>query len=50
MIMEVVEQIFGVYTPVDGGVNYGYIAGVVIFSIVLYSAFRLLGIALGGRR
>lgn len=49
-MIEIVEQIFGTYTLVDGKTNFGYIAGVVIFCIVLYSALRILGSVVGGRR
>ena len=49
-MMSVIEEIFGVYMPIDGGVNYGYIAAVVVFCVVLYCSFRILGIALGGKR
>ena len=45
--MQVIESIFGPYTLVDGATNYGYIAAVVIFSIVLYSALRILGSVIG---
>ena len=52
MMTETIEMIFGEYTPVvytlaDGtvttGVDWSYVAGVLIFSICLWSAFRLLG-------
>lgn len=52
MMMEAITTIFGEYTPVvytlaDGtittGVNWAYVAGVLIFSICLYSALRILG-------
>lgn len=52
MIHDVIIQIFGEYQPVvhvldDGtalmGVDWGYIAGVAIFAICLWSAFRMLG-------
>lgn len=52
MMMEAITTIFGEYTPVvytlaDGtittGVDWGYVAGVLIFSICLYSALRILG-------
>lgn len=42
-MMEVIESIFGVYTLVDGKTNFGYIAAVVIFCIVLYGVFRIVG-------
>lgn len=32
------------------GVDIEYIAGVLLFAIVLYSMFRLIGLAFGGRR
>lgn len=52
MMMEAITTIFGEYTPVvytlaDGtittGVNWAYVASVLIFSICLYSALRILG-------
>lgn len=46
-MMEVIDSIFGSYTLVEGSTNYGYIAGVVIFCIVLYSALRILGSVIG---
>lgn len=51
-MIEVVEQIFGVYTPADGGgINYAYFVGVAIFLVVLYSALRILGsVICGGKR
>lgn len=32
------------------GVDIEYIAGVLLFAIVLYSMFRLIGLAFGGKR
>lgn len=51
-MIEIVEQIFGVYTPAaDGGINYAYFVGVALFAIVLYSALRILGSVIsGGKR
>lgn len=43
MMQDVITQIFGTYTLVDGHTNYGYIAGVVLFSIVLYGILRIVG-------
>lgn len=43
MMQEVIESIFGVYTLVEGKTNYGYIAEVVVFCIVLYGVFRIIG-------
>lgn len=52
MMLEVMTQIFGVYQPIvqtlsDGTVqfvtNWGYICGVAIFGVCLWSAFRTLG-------
>lgn len=50
------QTVFGVYTPItyssngidiipDGmsGVNWEYLAGVIIFCVFLYSVFRFLG-------
>lgn len=42
-MMSVIESIFGAYTLVDGQTNFGYIAGVVVFCIVLYSVLRIVG-------
>lgn len=49
----VIENLFGVYTPVTGadgiipsgaaGVDWGYIAGVVLFAIVLFCFFKIVG-------
>lgn len=51
-MIEIVEQIFGAYTPAaSGGLNYAWFAGVLIFCIVLYCALRMLGsVICGGRR
>lgn len=40
---DVMIQIFGVYTPIDGCADWSYIGGVAIFAIALYSVFRLAG-------
>lgn len=52
-MIEVIQNIFGVYTPIhvydEAGAlikvmpDFGYIAAVVIFCIVLYSVFRIIG-------
>lgn len=52
----VIENIFGVYTPITdangialsgmAGVNWQYIAGVLLFSIVLVSFLKLVGVLL----
>lgn len=44
MMKDVLIQIFGVYSPIDGCADWSYIGGVIIFSICLYSMFRLLGL------
>lgn len=44
-MMEIMESIFGEYTLVNGCTNWQYIGGVVIFAIVLWSVFRLVGLA-----
>ena len=44
MMKEVMIQIFGEYQPIDGCVDWGYIAAVAIFGICLYSFFRLIGL------
>lgn len=43
MMREMMISIFGNYTPIDGCADWSYIGGVVIFTICLYSLFRLLG-------
>lgn len=44
MMKDVIEQILGTYSPVDGFVDWAYIAGAAVFCICLYSMFRLLGL------
>lgn len=49
----VIENIFGVYTPVTGadgvipagmaGVDWSYVAGVALFAIVLLCFFKIVG-------
>lgn len=43
MMKDAMLTIFGEYTPIDGCADFAYIGGVVIFSICLYSLFRLVG-------
>lgn len=43
MMREMMVQIFGTYTTVDGCANWEYIGGVLIFAISLYSLFRFVG-------
>lgn len=43
MLRDVMVQIFGVYTTVDGHANYEYIGAVALFGITLYCCFRLAG-------
>ena len=42
-MQEVMISIFGTYSPIDGCADWSYIGGVVLFSICLYSLFRLAG-------
>lgn len=49
-MQEIIVDIFGKYELIDGHHDISYIAGVVIFCIVLYSALRILGICLGGKK
>lgn len=49
-MIEVIRNIFGEYQLIDGKTNFEYIAAVLIFCIVLYSVFRILGLVLGGKR
>lgn len=44
MMQEVMVQIFGTYTPIDGCADWSYIGGVAIFAICLYSIFRMAGV------
>ena len=54
---ELIVSIFGVYEPVAttvqvvasglAGVDWPWVAGVLLFGIVLYSFFRLVGVLLG---
>lgn len=44
MMREAMTAIFGTYTPIDGCADWAYIGGVVVFSIVLYSVFRMIGV------
>lgn len=48
-MQEIVQSIFGPYTLVDGNTNYEYIAGVLLFAIVLYSVFRIIGLVFSKR-
>lgn len=50
-MIEIVEQIFGPYTIPEGmNCNVPYLVGVGLFALVLYCGFRLIGVAIGGRR
>lgn len=42
-MIDVIQSIFGEYHLVDGQTNYEYIAAVVIFCIILFSIFRIIG-------
>lgn len=44
MMKEVMSQILGVYSPIDGCVDWSYVAGAAVFCICLYSMFRLIGL------
>lgn len=44
MMKEAMTAIFGVYSPIDGCADWAYIGGVLLFAIVLYSVFRLIGV------
>lgn len=44
MMQEAMIAIFGNYAPIDGCADWSYIGGVLIFSIVLYSLFRVIGV------
>ena len=55
----IIQNIFGTYAPItitflDGSqkafIDYTYLTGVLLFSITLYSTFRLLGIMFGGKK
>lgn len=48
-MQEIMQNIFGAYTLVDGHTNFEYIGAVLIFSIILYSVFRIIGLVLGKR-
>lgn len=49
----VIQNIFGVYTPImdsngvipsgAAGVDWGYVAGVLLFAIVLFCFFKIVG-------
>lgn len=43
MMRDAMTAIFGTYTPIDGCADWSYIGGVVVFSIVLFCVFRLVG-------
>lgn len=49
-MIDVIRNIFGEYQLVDGQTNFEYIAAVLIFAIVLYSVFRILGLVLGVKK
>lgn len=42
-MIELMQQLFGTYAPIDGQPDYQYIGAVLIFSIVLWSVFKILG-------
>lgn len=42
-MIELMQDIFGVYTPIDGQPDFQYIGAVAIFCIVLWSVFRIFG-------
>lgn len=42
-MIELMQELFGTYTLVDGQTNYEYIGAVLLFAIVLISAFKFLG-------
>lgn len=42
MIIEVMTQLFGVYQPIDGCADWGYISSVGLFAIVLIMALYAL--------
>lgn len=44
MMKEVMTQILGSYSPIDGSADWSYIAGAAVFCICLYSMFRLLAL------
>ena len=44
MMKDAVTTIFGTYAPIDGCADWGFIAGVILFAICLYSLFRLIGV------
>ena len=46
MMKDVMIQILGEYSPIDGCADWAYIAGAVIFGICLYSFFRILALVL----
>lgn len=48
-MMEVMESIFGTYSLVDGCTNWQYVGGVAVFCIVLWSVFRIIGLAVSNR-
>lgn len=43
MMQDAMTAIFGTYAPIDGSPDWSYIGGVIIFSIVLFCTFRLVG-------
>lgn len=43
MMTDLMVTLFGTYSPIDGCPDWSYIGGVIIFCIVLYSFFRILG-------
>lgn len=43
MFQNIMVQIFGTYTPVDGGTNWEYVGSVILFGLCLYCTFRLAG-------
>lgn len=47
MMRELMVQLFGTYTTVDGCPNWEYIGGVLLFIVVVYCLFRLVGVVFG---
>lgn len=60
---QIIQDIFGTYTPIEVLIEDGldvdvyqavadweWLAGVFLFSLVLYSMFRILGSMFGGRK
>lgn len=43
MLRDVAISLFGVYSPIDGQADWSYIASVLVFVVILYGVFKVMG-------